>query len=186
MAEKSTEAVRVEPRVRSGRFKELGPFNWLVWRVISRGMGVSDAHLFGTLGRARGVFRGWLYYSATLMPGGKLSAFEREIMILRIAHLRESLYESDYHTRIGRRAGVSSDVLESVQAGAQAPLWNDRQRALLVTVDNLIRDKDIDDDTWAELARHYSTAALIEIVLRTVHYDGLATTIRVLRIPRDW
>jgi|GEM_PF-4345079 len=27
----------------------------------------------------------WLYYRGKLMPGGKLSSFERQIMILRIA-----------------------------------------------------------------------------------------------------
>jgi AhpD family alkylhydroperoxidase len=179
-------SVRADPRVRSGRLRELGPLNWVVWRLISVGMRVPDAHLFGTLGRARGLFRGWLYYSAKLMPGGKLSSFEREIMILRIAHLRGSAYEFDYHTRIGRRAGVTPEVRERIRAGAQAPSWNDRERTLLSAVETLVRDRDIDDATWARLAEHYDPRALIEIVLRFAHYDGLATTVRVLRIPRDW
>jgi alkylhydroperoxidase family enzyme len=149
-------------------------------------MGVPDAQLFGTLGRARGLFRGWLYYSAKLMPGGKLSSFERETMILRIAHLRDSAYEFDYHTRIGRRAGVTPEIVDRVRTGADAPAWNDRERALLSAVDGLVHDKDLDDATWARLAEHYAPRQLIEIVLRTAHYDGLATTIRVLRIPRDW
>jgi alkylhydroperoxidase family enzyme len=178
--------VRADPRVRSGRIKELGPLNWVVWRLISAGMRVPDAHLFGTLGRARGLFRGWLYYSGKLMPGGKLSSFEREIMILRIAYLRDSAYELDYHTRIGRRVGVTPEVLESVRAGAQAPAWNDRQRTLLSAVEALAHDGDLDDATWTALAEHYDPRQLIEIVLRFAHYDGLATTIRVLRIPRDW
>jgi alkylhydroperoxidase family enzyme len=179
-------SVRADPRVRSGRLRELGPLNWVVWRLISVGMRVPDAHLFGTLGRARGLFRGWLYYSAKLMPGGKLSSFEREIMILRIAHLRGSAYEFDYHTRIGRGAGVTPAVRERIRAGAQAPSWNDRERTLLSAVEMLVRDRDIDDATWARLAEHYDPRALIEIVLRFAHYDGLATTVRVLRIPRDW
>lgn len=86
-------------------------------------------------------------------------------MILRIAYLRDSAYELDYHTRIGRRVGVTAEVFERVRAGAQAPSWNDRQRTLLA-VEALAHDGDFDDATWARLAEHNDPRQLIEIVLR--------------------
>ncbi|NLU83100.1 carboxymuconolactone decarboxylase family protein [Rhodococcus sp. HNM0569] len=173
-------------RIRPGRLRALGPVNWVLWRVLSRGAGTTDAHLFSTLGRAKGLFRGWLFYSAHLMPGGRLSRFETELIILRVAHLRGSAYEFDHHTRLGRRAGVTDALRERVVAGPDTPGWSPREHALLGAVDRLVETKDLDDETWHALAEHLDERRLIEFCLLVTQYDGLATTIRTLRIERDF
>ncbi len=174
-----------DARIRPGRLRELGPVNWVIWQVLSRAAGTSDAHLFSTLGRTGGLFRGWLHYAGRLMPGGRLSRHESELVILRVAHLRGSDYEFDHHTRLGRRAGVTPEILGRVVEGPAADGWSDQHRALLTAVDELVVSKDIDDATWTALGAHYDESRLIEIVLLTTQYDGLATTIETLRIQRD-
>lgn len=111
----------MSPRIRPGRFRELGPLNWAAWRVLSTVAGTKDAHLFSTLGRTGGLFRGWLHYSGKLMPFGRLPRFESELVILRVAHLRECGYELDHHTRLGRRAGITPEILQRVLDGPGAP-----------------------------------------------------------------
>ncbi|WP_054812300.1 carboxymuconolactone decarboxylase family protein [Nocardia arizonensis] len=173
------------PRIAPGRLRELGPLNWAVWQVLSRAAGTGDAHLFSTLGRTRGLFRGWLHYSGKLMPGGRLARFESELVILRVAHLRECEYETDHHIRLGRRAGITPEILERLRTGPDAPGWTPKQRALLTAVDRIVETRDIDDEAWADLAGHYDERALIEIVLLANQYEGLAATITALRIQRD-
>lgn len=172
-------------RIAPGRFRELGPVNWLVWQVLSRAAGTGDAQLFSTLGRTRGLFRGWLHFSGKLMPGGKLSRHESELVILRVAHLRSCDYETDHHIRLGKRAGVTPAILEQVRIGPADPAWSDKRRALLTAVDQLVTTRDIDDAAWAELSTHYDERRLIEIVLLANQYEGLASTITALRIQRD-
>lgn len=174
------------PRIPPGRFKELGPVNWAVWRVLSTASRTPDAHLFSTLGRTGGLFRGWLHYSAKLMPGGRLPRHESELVIIRVAHLRECRYEMDHHERLGRRAGVTREILERILEGPGAPGWSDRHRALLTAVDEMVATKNITDGAWSALAAHYDDRRMIEIVLLITQYDGLATTIGVLRIDRDF
>ncbi|MFI5781642.1 carboxymuconolactone decarboxylase family protein [Nocardia sp. NPDC051570] len=174
-----------EPRIAPGRLRELGPINWVVWQVISRAAGTADAHLFSTLGRTGGLFRGWLHYSGRLMPGGKLRRFDTELVILRVAHLRGCEYETDHHIRLGKRAGVTPEILERLRTGPDAPGWSDRERALLTAVDQLVRTRDLDDATWSALAAHYDEHRLIEIVLLVNQYEGLASTITTLRIQND-
>ncbi|WP_336087669.1 carboxymuconolactone decarboxylase family protein [Nocardia sp. SSK8] len=173
------------PRVSPGRFGELGPINWVVWQVLSRASGTEDAHLFSTLGRTGGLFRGWLHFSGKLMPGGRLRRAEAELVILRVAHLRECDYETDHHRRLGRKAGLTAAELERVAEGPAAPGWSDRQRALLTVVDQLVTSRDVDDAGWAGLAAHFDERLLIEIVLLINQYEGLAATITTLRIARD-
>ncbi|WP_216914381.1 carboxymuconolactone decarboxylase family protein [Nocardia noduli] len=174
-----------QPRISPGRLRELGPINWVVWQVLSRAAGTADAHLFSTLGRTGGLFRGWLHYSGKLMPGGRLTRHESELVILRVAHLRECDYETDHHIRLGRRAGVTRDILERLRTGPDAPEWSPAHRALLTAVDRIVATRDIDDAAWSELAAHYDERRLIEIVLLANQYEGLASTITALRIQRD-
>lgn len=173
------------PRVGAGGLRELGPINWLLSRGISRSVGADDAHLFSTLGRQRGLFRGWLHFSAKLLFG-TLSRHETELVILRVAHLRQCHYELDHHRRIGKRAGVDDALQARVFAGPEADGWTDRHRALLEVVDALVQTKDVDDEAWRRLASFYGEDQLLEIVLLVGQYDMLATTIGALRIARDF
>ncbi|WP_433734425.1 carboxymuconolactone decarboxylase family protein [Nocardia sp. CA-129566] len=175
----------MQPRISPGRLRELGPINWVVWQLLSRAAGTDDAHLFSTLGRTKGLFRGWLHFSGRLMPGGRLPRHESELVILRVARLRDCAYEMDHHIRIGRRAGVTPEILERVSIGPCADGWSDKHRALLNAVDELVETRDIGNATWAALAEHYDERSLIEIVLLINQYEGLAATITALRIQRD-
>ncbi|MET8875559.1 carboxymuconolactone decarboxylase family protein [Nocardia sp. NPDC004604] len=175
----------MQPRISPGRLRELGPINWVVWQMLSRAAGTDDAHLFSTLGRTKGLFRGWLHFSGRLMPGGRLPRHESELVILRVARLRDCAYEMDHHIRLGRRAGVTPEILERVRTGPSADGWSDKHRALLAAVDELVETRDIGNATWAALAEHYDERSLIEIVLLINQYEGLAATITALRIQRD-
>ncbi|QBJ95797.1 carboxymuconolactone decarboxylase family protein [Rhodococcus sp. ABRD24] len=176
------------PRIQPGRFKDLGPVNWATWRVLSLGSRTRDAKLFSTLGRTGGLFRGWLHYSGVLMllPGTKLSRFEIELVILRVAHLRDCEYEMDHHIRLGRRAGVTPQILERVLAGPSDPDWSPRHRAMLTAVDQLVTSKNVDDPEWSALAAHLDDRRLVEFCLLVTQYDGLATTIDTLRVQPDF
>ena len=173
------------PRIAPGRLRELGPVNWAAWQALSRASGTGDAQLFSTLGRTGRLFRGWLHFSGMLMPAGRLRRHDSELVILRVAHLRDCGYEMDHHIRLGRRAGITPEILERVRTGPEASGWTDRHRALLTAVDQLVRTRDIDDATWEHLATYYDERRLIEIVLLVNQYEGLASTITTLRIPRD-
>lgn len=177
--------VSTKPRIEPGRLRELGPVNWAIWQVISRAAGTADAHLFSTLGRTGGLFRGWLHYSGRLMPGGRLPRYETELAILRVAHLRRCEYETDHHIRLGKRAGITPEILDRLRTGPEAPGWSPKERALLTAVDQLVETRNLDDASWSDLATHYDERRLIEIVLLVNQYEGLASTIGTLRIQTD-
>ncbi len=172
------------PRIAPGGFRELGPFNWIFARGASLATGVEDAHVFSTLGRAKGLFRGWLHYSSRMMPFGKLSRRDTEMLIIRTAHLRNCEYELDHHRKLGARAGITPDLLENILAGPDAG-WGDRERTLLLATDELVESRDVTDTTWSALQRHLTDEQQIAFVLLVTQYDSLATTLGTLRVERD-
>ena len=173
------------PRIQPGDRRTLGLPTWAFTRIAGRAMGTNPPNLFTTLGRHRRLFRGWLRFAGRLMPRGKLPRRDTELVILRVAHLRESEYEWRHHVRLGRRAGISADELERVKEGAAAGGWTPRERAILAAVDELNERGDLSDETWDRLREHLDERELIELVMLVGHYEMLATTITTLRIQPD-
>lgn len=173
------------PRIPPGDRRDIGLLNSAISSVSGRVGGTDPPNLFRTLGRHRRLFRGWLRFAGRLMPGGTLPRRETELVVLRVAHLRDCRYELEHHLRLGRRAGLTAAEAEAVTSTSGGNGWSDRERAMLHAVDVLVQDRDLDDDSWAALRGHLDAREAIELCLLAAHYDMLATTIAALRIQPD-
>ena len=173
------------PRIAPGTRKDLGVVSWAIAQVAGRVTGGRPPNLFLTLGRHPGLFRGWLRFAGRLMPRGKLPRRETELVILRVAPVRDCRYEHDHHVRLGRRAGLSDAEIAAVADGAAAGSWAPREQVVLEATDELLADGDITDETWSRLSGTLDTRQLIELVMLVGHYEMLAKTINTIRIQLD-
>jgi len=172
-------------RITPGGLRETGPAIWAFARIAGRVTGTTPPQVFTILGRSRGLFWGWLHFSGRLMPGGKLPRRLTELVIVRVAHLRDCDYEMDHHLRLARRVGASGADLERVIEGPTADGWGPAERAVLTAVDELILTKDVSDETWSALHSWCDERRLIELLLLVGNYDALATTLLTLRVQPD-
>jgi alkylhydroperoxidase family enzyme len=173
------------PRISPGGRREIGVAAWVFARLAGRVTGTEPPALFTTLGKARGLFWAWLHFAGRLMPGGRLSRRESELVILRVATLARSDYELVHHRRLARRVGLGEADLGRVAEGPEAEGWSPRERLLLRAVDELHERRDVSDETWAGLSRHLDERRLIELLLLVGHYEMLATTLHTLRVVPD-
>ncbi len=174
-----------DARIEPGDRHDVGMVTWGISAVAGRVGGTRPPHLFLTLGRHRKLFRGWLRFAGRLMPGGRLPRRQTELVILRVAHLRDCAYEFEHHVRLGARAGVTRADVDRLVIGPGASGWTPRERAMLEAVDALHHHGDLDDARWSALAAHLDVRELIELVLLVGHYEMLATAITALRIQPD-
>lgn len=173
------------PRIAPGGWRDVGPVVAGFSRIAGRVTGTEPPALFLTLGRHRGLFRGWLHFAGRLMPFGRLPRRETELVILRVATLNGCEYEFSHHARLGARAGIGPAELERVVVGPEADGWTARERLLLTATDELHRDRDLGDDTWALLRAELDEPTCIELLLLVGHYEMLATTLMTLRVAPD-
>ncbi|BBZ37289.1 carboxymuconolactone decarboxylase family protein [Mycobacterium conspicuum] len=172
-------------RIPPGRFRQLGPINWVVAKLAARQVRAPEMHLFTTLGHRQLLFWTWAIYSGRLMRG-RLPTIDSELVILRVGHLRSCEYELQHHRRMARKAGLDTDTQAAIFAwpddsGKLSP----RQRALLAATDEFVKDRTLTDATWRQLADHLDRRQLIEFCLLASQYDGLAATMSALKIPLD-
>jgi AhpD family alkylhydroperoxidase len=174
------------PRIAPGGRRDVGLFNWLFAVVSARGAGTAGPpNLFLTLGRQRRMFRGWLHFSGTLLFGGRLPRRDTELVILRVANLRQCAYELEHHRHLAARAGLTAADIDRAAEGPTAAGWAPRQQAILTAVDELHRDGTLSDAAWAALAEHLDERTIIELVVLAGQYEMLATTIAALGIEPD-
>ena len=114
---------------------------------------------------------------------GKLPPRDRELLILRNAWICQAPYEWGEHVGIGKRCGLTSEEIERVTAGPDAPGWTEHERALLTAVAELHGNAMITDATWAILARTLDTAQMLEVPLIVGQYQGTAYFQNSLRLP---
>ncbi|OBG28856.1 carboxymuconolactone decarboxylase family protein [Mycobacterium sp. 852002-51057_SCH5723018] len=176
-------------RIPSGRFRELGPINWVIAKFGARTVRAPEMHLMTTLGQHRLLFLVWLLYSGRLLRG-RLPAIDTELVILRVAHLRACEYELQHHRRMAAKQGLDAQIQSTIFAWPDAAAdaanqLSSRQRTLLAATDELVEERTITAATWQRLATHLNRRELIEFCLLTSQYDGLAATMSALDIPLD-
>lgn len=173
-------SARIEP----GGWREVGPVVAGFARIAGRVQGTEPPAVFLTLGRHRRLFWGWLHFAGRLMPGGRLSRRESELVILRVASRRQSTYELTQHRRLARRAGLTHEEVAAIEGDLDAG-FSVRERLLLLAADELLATQDLSDPTWRDLVSAFDERERIEVVMLVGHYAMLATALQALRVQPD-
>jgi alkylhydroperoxidase family enzyme len=114
-----------------------------------------------------------------------ISIRQRELLILRVAHLRDSRYEWAQHVYQAGVAGVAPDEMARVRVGPSAEGWSVLERALLSAADELVADARITDETYAVLAAELDAQQLMDVVFTVGAYDVFAMALRTFDVELD-
>jgi alkylhydroperoxidase family enzyme len=79
-------------------------------------------------------------------------------------------------------AGITQAQLDALADWQQSVLFDDRQRALLAYVEAVAGGGDVDNATFAALARHFTPQEIVELTVTVASYYGTALIIKALRI----
>ena len=131
------------------------------------------------LARAYNTFNGHVLFASHISPR------QRELLVLRVAILRNCEYERRQHEVLAADAGLSADEVSRIAAGPRASGWSALDAALLQAVDDLIADGVIADDTWAALAHDLDAQQLIDVVFTIGAYEILAFAFRSFGVELD-
>ena len=158
------------------------PKNPLPSRDPSRPKGLNALGLLAhhpELATAYHHFNGHILFASTITPR------QRELLILRVAALREAAYEWAQHAVLAGDAGITDAELEHIRSGPGAGCWSAFEAALLTAADELVRDACLSDGTWTTLAAELDTQQLMDVVFTVGAYDLLAMAFRTFGVELD-
>ncbi len=141
-------------------------------------------NIFLILARHPDLARRWLVFSNHVLFKSTIPAREREIAILRVGWLCESEYEWAQHTIIGTDAGLTAEEIERIKEGPEGE-WNELDRLILSATDQLHHEKNINDETWEELRKHWGEKQLMDLVFAVGQYTLVSMALRTFGVPLD-
>ena len=142
-------------------------------------------NILSTFAHHPALARAYFTLNGHLLLATTLSVRQRELVILRVAALRNSPYEWAQHVVVGRDVGLTDVEIARVTFGPDAPFWDPVDADLLRAVDELIVDRKISDETWAALRESIDTQQVMDLVFTVGSYDTLATLIGTFQLELD-
>ena len=124
------------------------------------------------------LIRHALYFS-TITPR------QRELLVLRVAYLRDSAYEWAQHVYQAGIAGLAPEEVTRVRVGPTAPEWAPLDAALLAAADELVADARIGEETYDALSTELDTQQLMDVVFTVGAYEVFAMALRTFDVELD-
>ncbi len=141
--------------------------------------------MLGTLARHPALMHAFHSFNGHILSSTTLTPRQRELLILRVASLRDAEYEWEQHVILADEAGIDEQEIARVRLGADAPGWSSFDAAMLRAVDELVDDAMVSDATWAALAETMDDQQLMDLVFTVGAYDLLAMAFRSFGIELD-
>lgn len=145
--------------------------------------GVPPIALFRTVAHNPRVLARW--HGGHLLDKGSISLRQREIVILRTTARLGAEYEWGVHVAFfAEKAGFgAAERAATVHASPEA--WSGAEAALIRMVDALVDAATLDDALWAEAARHFAPAQMIEILSLVGFYHLVAFVVNATGVARE-
>jgi 4-carboxymuconolactone decarboxylase len=93
-----------------------------------------------------------------------------ELIVLRVAWRVKSAYEWHNHVGYGLNAGLTLEEIGKIREDLDAGGWNEQDRAVLDSVDELIDRGKVSDATWATLCTYFDRRQMMDLVYSIGHY----------------
>lgn len=120
-----------------------------------------------------------------LLYASTITDRQRELLVLRVATLRQAAYEWALHAELAADVGISEEDVARVRLGPDAPGWSPMDAALLRAADELVQSGRIADTTWSTLAADLETKQLMDVVFTVGAYEALAMALRTFDTEVD-
>lgn len=154
-----------------------------VWERIAPGG--KAPNIFGTMGNNPELLRSYLRLGNGLWANCGLDLPTRELVILRNAILRHSVYEWHQHVRIGRSAGLSDERIVALHHWRESGLFSASERALLGWADALGGSDHPPVDVYEELARHFDHSTIVGVTLLSAFYAMTAAFLGSMEVETE-
>ena len=105
---------------------------------------------------------------------------------MRVAWRFDSLYQWAHHVVSSRRNNVlTDDEIRALKQTELADLWNEVDRVVLRTIDQLCHRAKVDDDTWETLTRHLSRHQVMDLLYATGFFAMNAWAFSAMGVPLE-
>lgn len=138
------------------------------------------------LAHATTVIGPWHETFHSILAASSISSTQRELVILRIAHLYQCEYELVQHEVSGRTVGLTREEMDAVADDEMtSEVLSDADRTVLQLVTEVLTQHETTDDTFGAVHHYLGTRGTVELMILIGLYSGLALLLNTLQVDVD-
>ena len=129
--------------------------------------------------------RPFLELGGSLLGGTNLTPQERELAILRVAHLTGAAYERQQHEQLGRAVGLTEREIEATTAVSPGDVLSADGALICRATDEITRDVRLSDEALALVRERWGDAGAAELILTVGFYNMVSRFLESARVPLE-
>ena len=129
-----------------------------------------NLNIFKMMGHSGDVMDGFSRMGGYLLNKTEVDPVLREIAIIRAGVLCGSSYEVHQHRRIGRGIGMSQALLDGIDAGPGAAVFDALQRQVMAFTDDVVKNVRASDATFDPIVKALGYRQAQELVITIGFY----------------
>ena len=129
--------------------------------------------------------RPFLELGGSLLGGTNLTPQERELAILRVAHLTNAAYERQQHEQLGRAVGLTEPEIEATTAVSPGHVLSADGALICRATDEITRDVRLSDEALALVRERWGDAGAAELILTVGYYNMVSRFLESARVPLE-
>jgi alkylhydroperoxidase family enzyme len=141
-------------------------------------------NIFRALAALPASLRPFLELGGSILAGTHLTPEERELAILRVAHLTAASYERQQHEQLARAVGITEAEIEATAGSPRDTLGPDVALILRAT-DEITRDVRLSDEALAQIRERWGDRGAAELILTVGYYNMVSRFLESTRVPLE-
>jgi 4-carboxymuconolactone decarboxylase len=133
------------------------------------------------------TFQSMVRLFSSCLNDGLLDVELREIIILRVGHLRKSDYEVGNHQRAAKVIGMSQERIQALEPDQDLTVFTNEERLVIQFVDEVVLDGAASKAAFDAVAGFMNTAELLEVTVVIGVYTMVSQICATLEIElEEW
>jgi 4-carboxymuconolactone decarboxylase len=127
--------------------------------------GLPPLNLFRMLANAPASIKEFLDMGVSILMRSAFDARNREIAILRVAHVNKAPYVWHHHVAIGKAVGITDDEIRKIAGDGPVTALDEEGNLLCRVAEEISRDVRLSDEALSQSVKRYGNRGATELIL---------------------
>jgi 4-carboxymuconolactone decarboxylase len=142
-------------------------------------------NLYRILGNQPPALQAFMGMSRYVRDESHLDPQLRELAILVTAYTLDVEYERVHHLAAATKVGVSEAKLRDLGGWRRSDAYTPQERAVMAYAEEVARSRQVTDETFAEVRRHFSPPTVVDLCLTVAWYHFVAALLLPLQVELE-
>ena len=142
-------------------------------------------NVFRAIAALPASFRPFMELGGSLLGGTNLTPQERELAILRVAHVTRAPYERQQHEQLARAVGIDEAAIAATAADDPSGALDADGALLCRAAEEITRDVRLSDEALAQVRARWGDGGAAELILTVGYYNMVSRFLESARVPLE-